>query len=379
MTAAIFAARQGAQVTLAEHKDRVGKKLLSTGNGRCNYTNEQMGPDCFFSGLPDFPRPSLKRFGTGEAVEFFKELGIWPKIRNGYYYPRSDQASSVLDALRYELERQKVSVLTDFVPEQITRRRDGFLVKGKTDTLKGRSLILACGGKAAPATGSDGSGFGLAESLGHRVVKPVPALVSLRCREIFFKQLAGIRTDGEVSLYIEGKLAAAQRGEIQLTATGISGIPVFQLSHLASRALDEKKKVTARLDFLPDIRFTEAVSYLETHERRTWSGLVHKKLLALLLKEDLTCKAYAKKLKQFTVAIESTGGFEQAQVTCGGVDVSMVDPDTMMSKLVPELYFAGEILDVNGLCGGYNLQWAWSSGFAAGTAAGSGRKMGGNT
>lgn len=387
MTAAIRAAQAGADVTLYEGNDRVGKKILSTGNGRCNFSNEKMGAQYYHGSGKDLTERILERFGTEWTVAFFETLGMRIKSRDGYLYPASDQASTVLDLLRYELDRRRITVHTGKRITDIGTQNGKFiLMPGKMcyDT-----VILACGGCAAPETGSDGNGFALAERLGHRIVSPVPALCALRCRETFYKQVAGVRCDAKVTLFVEGREAAADRGELQLTDYGLSGIPVFQISRHAAKALREKKQVTARVSFLPDLDeeacrdfFQKRLALRPDDEMTIFlTGIVNKKINSLLLKlagmrekeraGSVDAAAFAR-LRRLYCGLETmivdTNGFERAQVCVGGVDCGEVT-ENLMSKKLPGLYFAGEILDVDGICGGYNLQWAFASGAATGEAA----------
>lgn len=396
LMAAITAAENGAGVTILEHMPRVGKKILSTGNGKCNLTNLDMRPDCYRCGTADFPMTAIGRFSVADTVSFFRRLGVVVTDRNGYVYPASGQAQTVLDALREKTESLGVRIVTECRPETVERDGTGFCVRTSCGAFQGDFLILAAGSKAAPATGSDGSGYDLAASLGHKIVKPLPALVQLKCRGDFFRSIAGVRTEAEVSLYAAGKhgelgdLLASDRGELQLTDYGISGIPVFQVSRYASEALDRKKRVLAVLDFFPSLKDEELFSLLK--EQRMYlsdrkaegflNGIFHKKLAALFLKaagirgeemagrlSDKKLLAAAELIKRTVVEVTAANSFDKAQVCMGGVRVKDVDPCTMESRLVPGLYFAGEILDVDGICGGYNLQWAWSSGYAAGASA----------
>lgn len=396
LMAAITAAENGAGVTILEHMPRVGKKILSTGNGKCNLTNLDMKPDCYRCGTADFPMTAIGRFSVADTVSFFRRLGVVVTDRNGYVYPASGQAQTVLDALREKAESLGIRIVTECRPETVERDGTGFCVRTSCGAFQGDFLILAAGSKAAPATGSDGSGYDLAASLGHKIVKPLPALVQLKCRGDFFRSIAGVRTEAEVSLYTAGKhgelgdLLASDRGELQLTDYGISGIPVFQVSRYASEALDRKKRVLAVLDFFPSLKDEELFSLLK--EQRMYlsdrkaegflNGIFHKKLAALFLKaagirgeemagrlSDKKLLAAAELIKRTVVEVTAANSFDKAQVCMGGVRVKDVDPCTMESRLVPGLYFAGEILDVDGICGGYNLQWAWSSGYAAGASA----------
>ncbi|MBS6954150.1 MAG: NAD(P)/FAD-dependent oxidoreductase [Enterocloster asparagiformis] len=421
LVAAICGARQGADVTIVEHMDRVGKKILSTGNGRCNMTNLDMRPECYRCGQPEFPLKVLEGFPVEATLDFFRELGIETRSRGGYIYPNSDQASAVLDVLRREVERLGVVVLTGCEAKGISpspagssgqteRRpeaggrenggdnpqpgRSGYVVATGQGDLRADAVILAAGSKAAPSTGSDGSGYELARGLGHKVIKPLPALVQLRCQGRHYKQLAGIRTEARLSLYADGALLAEDTGELQLTDYGLSGIPTFQISRFAARALDAGKRVTVQVDFLPAWPQEQAFERLRERARRLgyktaeelFVGLLNRKLAAVLLQaagiepalpagglKNRQLARLLEQLKSYQALVMSVNPFANAQVCCGGVDTRQVDPATMESRCAPGLYLAGEILDVDGICGGYNLQFAWSSGAIAGTNAARGR------
>ena len=395
LASAIWAAKSGARVTVIEHTERVGKKLLSTGNGRCNLTNAKLDGHCYRCPDPEFPMKALGAFGWKDTLRWFSSMGVLCKSRmETYYYPMSDQASSVLDALLLECGRLGVEIATGCQPMEIRQERKKgpprFALSASQGSFAGDGLILACGSKAAPNTGSDGSGYVLAKALGHRVIKPLPALVQLRCQGNCYKSMAGIRTDAKLTLYIDGKPICQEEGELQLTDYGISGIPVFQFSRFASRALDEKKRVQVEIDFLPFMDMEESRLFLSRRfadfgDRKMedfLTGVVNKKLALVLLKlagipggglaSDVPGKQRERlfgQLKSYQALVSSVNPFANAQVCCGGVDISEVNPKTMESRLVPGLFFAGEILDVDGICGGYNLQWAWASGKAAGTQA----------
>ena len=427
LVAAIGAAGSGADVTIVEHMDRVGKKILSTGNGRCTLTNLRMEADCYRCGQEGFPMEVIRGFGVDETLAFFKGLGIEPKDRNGYIYPNSDQASAVLDVLRCEVERLGVVVLLSCNVEKIVPidgnkdRKVGEEFKNKakksvkvegdsnqpaggrvrykvyTDqgVLDADAVILAAGSKAAPSTGSDGSGYELAKMLGHRVIKPLPALVQLRCQGNMYRQMAGIRTDARVKLMAANELLAQDRGELQLTDYGLSGIPVFQVSRFAARALDQGKKVTALVDFMPSWDDGEAFGLLKrraallSHKtaEELFTGLLNKKLALVLIKlagiqssrkagelSSRQLKLLLEQIKTYEAIVMSVNPFANAQVCCGGVDTREVDASTMESRLHDNLYLAGELLDVDGICGGYNLQFAWSSGMTAGIHAANGKR-----
>ncbi len=390
MMAAITSAREGARVTILEHKDRIGKKILSTGNGRCNFTNTYQIPACYRSDNRDFAWSIIQKFNVEKTISFFKELGIYPKDRNGYLYPYSDQAAAILEVLQIEVAKLDICVMTEINVLDIQPVKRGIRITTDKKIITADSVILACGSKAAPVTGSDGSGYQLAKLFGHRIVPVLPALVQLRCAEKFYKSISGVRVQGSVEIYADDIFLASDTGEIQLTNYGISGIPVFQVSRYAAKALYKKQSVTAVLNFMPDMNKEEFLLFLQ--ERITlcpyktldefFTGVFPKKLcelwirLSRLPKEMRVSDLSGEQLEKLVLLIQhlrthitETNSFEQAQICCGGVDTTEINPDTLESNYVPGIYFAGELLDVDGICGGYNLQWAWSSGFVAGKEA----------
>lgn len=389
LVAAISAKRQGRSVLILEHTNRVGKKLLATGNGRCNFTNVNQDLSNYRGASSEFINTVLEQFGYEDTIRFFKELGIIPKDRNGYIYPNSNQASSVLDVLLFELKALKISVLYEVDVEEIVHQKNSFEIYTNKDDINSNAIILSTGSKANKVTGSDGSGYDLAKAFGHSIKPVVPALVQLRSDSKVFKKVAGVRTDAKVTLIVDDNTISNDIGELQLTDYGISGIPVFQISRFAALALFEKRDVYVDVDFLPQFNEEEIKALLALRfkmPKRTvvesLTGILNYKLLVMLLNEagidenknvnDLNEKEIDKLLKLFTsfkVKITETNSFENAQVCAGGVNCDEINPLTMESKLVKGLFFAGEILDVDGACGGYNLQWAWSSGFVAGKNA----------
>lgn len=390
MMAAITAKSCGANVFIVEHKDRIGKKILSTGNGRCNFTNIEQKPECYRSDQPDFPQTVLSRFSVPDTISFFLKLGIYSKNKNGYLYPNSEQASSVLDVLRMEIERLGVCVYTDTPVSFLSKKKKGFQVHTEKRNISCDTLIIAAGSKAAPVTGSDGSGYDLAKSFGHHMVPVLPALVQLKCKEKYYKNLAGVRVQAKVSIYGDDQYLAQDTGELQLTKFGISGIPVFQVSRFASRALYQKQHVHAEIDFMPDFNDHAFESFLNARIQsrpdkildRFFIGLFPAKLASTWISIsqidrnkkvcDLSDKEFdtlIRLIKHFQTEVIDTNGFESAQICCGGIDTRELDAVTLESKLTDGLYFAGEIIDVDGICGGYNLQWAWSSGYVAGSEA----------
>lgn len=377
MMAAIMAARNGAAVTVLEQNEKPGKKICATGNGKCNFSNLAMPEDAYRGTHPEFIKDAFTQFSVKDTVEFFKELGIFPLNRNGYLYPRSNQAQSIVDVLCMEASHLGVKIKTN---EQVTaiesepaKNGKNFQIFTKGWHYEADALILANGSKASSISGSDGSGYELAKSFGHRIIPIYPALTALKCKGTAFKAWAGVRTEGKISLFINGKFHKAEQGELQLTEYGISGIPAFQVSTYAIRAVHEGKKAELRVDFIPELTEEETCSLLHArkkscpykNEKELLVGLFPEKLSKVLT----TQKHLISAIKEFPLEIQDGMSFSQAQVCSGGVDTSQVDVHTMESKLCRNLYFAGELLDIDGTCGGYNLQWAWSSGAAAGIHA----------
>ena len=393
LLAAISAAREGANVTIIEQKDQLGKKILSTGNGRCNLTNEYMDISCFRGDNTSIVQDVLNRFSYQETIAFFEELGVVLKERQGYIYPISDQAATILEVLCMEIDRLHIKVLLKHAVQKIVRDKDKFIVHTTETILKGDAVILATGGKAASVLGSDGSGYTLAKAFGHHLSPVVPALVQLKGKGNFYKQISGVRTQAKVSLYVNDEYVAEDTGELQLTNYGISGIPVFQISRYASKALYENKSVRAEVDFIPTMSDDEFWTFLQArlenhghrHAEDFLVGVFHKKLIGLLLKasaidhNNVMKQVSHEKLdrlvsvcKHFKIEIQGTNDFEQAQVCAGGVYTTEICPQTMESVYADGLYLTGELLDIDGICGGYNLQWAWSTGYIAGKHAAKG-------
>lgn len=396
MMAAITAAQAGAAVTLFERNDRIGKKILVTGNGKCNLGNLNLHIGQYHSENPARVETCLAQFGVEDTILFFEENGLMLKDRDGYLYPACEQAAVVLDILRLALRRAGVHIKTSCRIDRIHVLKSGqFVPMGTGEDHKFDKVILACGGKAAPKTGSEGDGYRLAKELGHHILPVYPALVQLRCGDSYCKSIAGIRAEAAIRVCtLQGRELFRECGELQLTEYGISGIPTFQLSAAVNKALAKCEKLLAVVDFLPNR--SEEVYHMfcqDRMERRSegsveefFLGMLHKKLMMLFIKQaglnplSAVSEAPKEKLEKvfwlcrnFPFHITGSNGFEQAQVCAGGVDLREVTDD-LESRLVPGLYMAGELLDVDGRCGGYNLQWAWTSGYIAGTAAAGGTK-----
>jgi predicted Rossmann fold flavoprotein len=393
MMAAVSAARGGAEVMLLERKDRVGKKLLATGNGRCNLTNTDGSLSRFHGGDRAFIAGVLTRFPAASAIQFFEELGIACTVEGvGRVYPRPGQASAVLDVLRWELERLKVDVRTGYEVKRIAPAESGFTLSlAAGGELPARRLVLACGGSAAPQFGSDGSGQRLAAALGHRLVEPVAALVPLRLRADFLRKLKGVSFEGRGEVRCGDDILRTEEGEFLFTDNGLSGPPVLQLSRSAAVALQKKLEPRIVLDLFHGSTLEQLDDALAIRFRRQGRkslmdglvGLLNKRLIPVVLSQagidyqTLPCadvsqaarNSLARLLKSWSLAISGTMPWPEAQVTAGGVSLPDVNAETLESLLVPGLYFCGEVLDVDGDCGGFNLQWAWASGWLAGQNA----------
>ena len=377
LMAAIAAARAGTDTAVLEHTDKIGKKLLSTGNGHCNLTNMVQQPDCYRGHDSGIAWQIIEKFPETATIDFFRSLGLVTKDRGGYIYPWSNQAVSVLRAIKTELYRLHIPVCYRTKPVKLYKdaEKKHFYCVTENGLYECSRLILAAGSKAAPKTGSDGSGYALAEQLGHTVSPVLPALVQLTAAEECFKRFSGIRAEGQITLYIDGAAAAEEEGELQLTAYGLSGIPVFQVSRFAAEGLYRGAEVTAEIDFCPCLSKTELA---DLTDRRLGSGIRLGEILGGILHEriaeEIASMAKDKEesirlTKHFPVTITGTKDFEQCQACMGGVPLFEIYPGTMESRVTEGLYLAGEILDVDGSCGGYNLQWAWSSGHLAGVSA----------
>ena len=391
LIAAITAARQGADVTLIERKERICKKILATGNGKCNFTNKSIKPSDYHSQKQELYVDYISRFDEKAVLSLFSSMGMLIKEKNGYCYPRSEQATTVLDLLRLQIKNLNINVLTDSYPLTMHKRKKHFeVLLNNQQKLYFDRIVLACGSFAGEKKRDDYSGYTYAKNFGHTIVPVVPALVQVRAKGKDFKSIAGVRCDANISLYINKEFVTSEFGELQLTDYGISGIPVFQLSRYVSYGVYEKKKVTAKIDLLPEFDRETWISFVKdkwnhsfdnTTAEEFFQGFLNKKLNLFFLKQAnikaetplkqlslSTIEKVAAHMKSWTIELEGTNPFENAQVCAGGVSMDEITLQ-MESTIVPGLYFAGELLDVDGRCGGYNLQWAWTSGYLAGTYA----------
>ena len=373
LMAGIMAARNGAAVTILEQNEKPGKKINATGNGRCNYTNLVMPENAYRGEHPEFVQDALSQFSVSDTIEFFKELGIYPLDRKGYLYPRSGQAQSVTEVLCMEAADLGVKIKTNEKVVSVQKKTDGFRVLTEGWHYEGDALILANGSRASSISGSDGSGYELAQKLGHHIIPVWPALTALKCKGNFFKIWSGVRTEGKITLFSEGKPVVSEQGELQLTDYGVSGIPVFQISRYAVRNIKEGCDVKITIDFMPELSADEFRELLlkrkkacpYKNDRELLIGLFPEKLIRVFAGQ----KDLVSAVKSLTLTVTDSLSFAQAQVCSGGVDTREIHSRTMESRKCRSLYITGELLDIDGTCGGYNLQWAWSSGAAAGVHA----------
>lgn len=386
LVAAIAAARNHATVTIIEHNPKIAKKLLATGNGRCNYTNVLATSENY--NHPDFVKPAFDVFGPEKTVEFFESLGIIPKTEDeGKTYPLSEQASSFYDVFSYEIQRLGINVILESSVVRLTKTKQGFLIFS-TDGSKYEAdkVIIATGGKALPKSGSDGSGYLLAESLNHTLTKIYPSLTKLKLNYPYLKQLDGVKIPGTVELIFNNESLQKESGDVLFTSYGISGPTILQLSRKAIDLHLQHQEVFIKVQLVTQLTKSEVKKILFYDSNRpleiALAGIINKKFIPVLMKEvkiepmtlisNIPLKAMMKLidfLYDWRFEVIGYKGFEDAQVTVGGIRIEEINSMTMESKIHPGLFFCGEIIDIDALCGGYNLQWAWSSGYLAGQSA----------
>ncbi len=367
------------EVLLVERQSRVGRKLLSTGNGRCNLSNRNLSLQNYHGGAVAFCSYALEHFSVEQTLAYFRSLGLLTVTEpSGRVYPYSDSANSVVDVLRLPLEQRKnVQILTGCEILSLRKRDGRFIAKTAQEELCADRVILCAGGLAGSKLGGTDMGYKLLASFGHSRTKLLPSLVQLKTDTTFVRALKGVRAEALVTF---GKVKA--RGELQFTDYGVSGPVIFELSRGAVGG-------ELMIDFLPDIHEPELLDLLqcrcktmpELRAEDLLTGILHNRLGRTLLRacgisleqhceEIYDLNRVVKMCKSFGLTVQGNMGMDQAQVTAGGIKTEEFDPQTMESRLCPGLYAAGEVLDIDGDCGGYNLQWAWSSGRLAGELRG---------
>ena len=388
MAAALAAAEnEQIRVLLFERQARLGRKLLATGNGRCNLTNLGAQPGHYHGDNVDFVIPALETYSVEDTLAWFADLGLYTVAEDtGRVYPYSDQANSVLDVLRFALEKPNIQVLTGFEVTKIKKNNPGFTVESSEESIVCDRLIIACGGLAGSKLGGTMSGYKLLQKLGHHCTKLRPTLVQIQSDWSALPSLKGVRASCKTEIFRNNNLHSAGNGEIQFTEHGLSGPVIFEISRDVCR---EKGNWLCKLNLLPD-RNAEDLLVMLQRRRATnlpaeelLTGILHNRLGRILVKEagisahapirqleDWELERVCEKVFGLEIPLTEPMGMDSAQVTAGGIVTAEFDPNTMESKLVPGLYACGEVLDIDGDCGGYNLQWAWSSGRCAGHHAG---------
>ena len=371
------------RITILERNDKCLKKLLLTGNGRCNYFNDDTSISNYHSMREDLLDKVINSDNMSRILDFYNELGIIPKIKNGYYYPFSNQASTVRDALLFEVMKLGISIKYNYLVEKIEHSNNKFIIN---DSIVCDKVIIATGSCSYPKTGSDGMGYDFLRKFGHNIIKPLPALVQLNSDFKYCRELSGIRSDVILSLYEDDEFISSSVGEVQLTDYGISGICTFNLSHFVTRGLDVGRKEVIKVNFLPFIK-DNYMEWFNTYSNKhndkniymLLCNILNYKLVKVILKVcSIDNETYYNELDynsrsllidnltNFKFNIVITKDFNFSQVCNGGVSLDEVNLSTFESLIVDGLYITGEVLDINGNCGGYNLICAVISGILVG-------------
>ena len=391
LVAAIYAKSDENEVIILERNKECGKKLLTTGNGKCNYWNEDQSLTHYHSENNELISEIITFNNQKEILNLFNKLGIIPKIKHGYYYPFSNQAETVREALIKEVKKKNVEIKTNFLVENIKKNKTKYLITSRSEQIEADKVIISTGSFASPKTGSTGMGYHFLSKLGHSIIEPLPALVQLIAKFPYLKDWKGIRTDVILKLEEDDKIISEEQGELQLTDYGISGICTFNLSSYVSRGLKNNKEEIIHINFLPFLK--EDSNILKWFDDRNellnnptlyelLNPILNYKLVKIILKvsrlqgglswtdlfeeEQLTL---VENLINFKLEIINTKSFDNAQCCSGGIPLTEIDLKTMESLKSKKIYITGELLDINGDCGGYNLSLAWISGMLAGRAS----------
>ncbi|MBR2827987.1 MAG: aminoacetone oxidase family FAD-binding enzyme [Bacilli bacterium] len=382
---AIHAKNKDNEVILLERNKEVLKKLLMTGNGRCNYYNENQSIENYYSNSKIELEKIVTKENTDKVLSFYENLGIIPKIKNGYYYPYSLQAISIKNALIEELKEKNIKVITNIDVKEINKKDDLFEIICNNQKIICNQVVVSTGSCAYKKTGSDGSGYNLLKKY-HTIIKPLPSLVPLISNHPNLKNATGVRSEVSLELFEENQFKKKEEGELQITDYGISGICTFNLSGIVSRGLNQGKKEIIKINFAPFIK-TLISPWLEDYSKKhpnknissLLEGFLNIKIVDTILKEsnikkdryykDLEKEEKIKlinSLRHFKVEIISTKGFDFSQTVTGGVSLEEINPYTFESKIIKNLYIIGELLDMDGICGGYNLTLAVLTGILSG-------------
>ncbi len=393
LVSAIYASKSGKKVTILEKNKSCGKKILITGNGKCNYWNEDQDIKHYHSNNIEILRSILNQENQQQILKLFDSIGIIPRIKDGYYYPYSNQATSIQTALIKECQLNGVEIITETEVSNIKKKNDYYEIETNNGLFTTRKVIISTGSYACPKTGSNGQGYKFLTSLGHSLITPLPALVQLKANTPYLKEWHGIRSDVSVTLIENNKEQATQIGEIQLTDYGVSGICIFSLSGQVSRGLSLNKKEQIKINFLHPFNIStkeEFINWMNTRNKTIKNrgiadlldGLLNYKLINLIIKlskidrnnnwNNLSLEEkylLGTNLTNHILDITGTNSFEYSQTCTGGIPLTEINPNTMESLYNKGLYITGELLDADGDCGGYNLTIAWITGYLAGKDA----------
>ena len=386
LVAAIVAARAGVRVKIFEKNSKIGKKILATGNGRCNLSNSSIKTSNYHGLNPRFVNTAIDRFNPQICKKFFNEIGIEiTEGQNGRLYPQSLQSSSVVNQLGYECKRVGVDIALETEVLDITKEGKKFAlhVEGKKEYFD--ALLIATGGLAMPSLGASGSGYEFAKSFGHTIVPTFASLVQLETKENF-KSISGVKLQGSIEVAKNAGERVSAKGDILFTNYGISGSAILDISRYVNKTLQNSDEVVLSIDLMSEYSKEQLKNILIKRAKNSNSksvalwldGFINSKLANFLSKDiraqnadDLNTKDMINlvyKLKNFKVTVINSRGFKSAEVSAGGVKTDEINPKTLESKLQPSLYFSGEVLDIDADCGGYNLHWAWASGYSVGLA-----------
>ena len=389
LAAAITLGRAGKTVVVFEKNTKAGKKILVSGNGKCNITNQKISTSRFHGQAPEFISHVLQTYDFQKIKTFFDSLGLaLTEGKSGQMFPMSLQASTVVELLLYEAQHVGVKILYESAILKLEKRGEGFYLESNHGDFNTTNLIIASGSPAAPQLGGTEDGYAFAKSLGHTITALSPALVQLCSDASWVKRCAGVKIPGLAKLYANGEYISEKKGDLLFTNYGISGLAILDISREASTRLGQGEYCDLVLDLLPGFNKEQLTNMLlnrissESHKHiELWLYAIMNKKIAPIIIEQSKCIAKVEKelnrkeigklvyaIKNLKLPLSGTKGYEGAEVTAGGVKTTEVGADTMESKIVPNLYFAGEILDVDGDRGGFNFHFAWASGLSAGKA-----------